>query len=139
MKRRQPVRWLARPGVRVCAEAEGVATENEVRLVLSLSAGPGRGAIGPEVITSRLAVRQDADDQERATDAVMAVSGAARIDERTVAATCPSLAALRSNLGCLRAPEMATCAGNRGLEQITGSFTRLGQEPYESKATCPVA
>ena len=43
---------------------------------------------------------------ERATDAMSSVANAFRVDEQTVAATYPSIAAVRDNLGNLRAPEM---------------------------------
>ena len=75
---------------------------------------------------------------ERATDAMQAVAGAMRVDERTVAVTYPNLAALRDNLGTIRAPELEIFAQDAGFQQTTGLFTRLGGEPYESKPTYPL-
>ena len=76
---------------------------------------------------------------ERAADAVSAVPGAARVDERTVAVTYPSLAELRDNLGTLRAPELEIFARDAGFRHTTGLFTRLGSEPYQSKSTYPLS
>lgn len=75
---------------------------------------------------------------ERATDAMNAVPGAVRIDEQTVAVTHPSLAALRDNLGTLRAPELEIFVRDAGFQHTTGLFTRLGTEPYQRKSTFPV-
>ena len=74
---------------------------------------------------------------ERATDAMSAVEGAMRIDERTVAVSWPDLAALRDNLGALRAPEEDVYAKDIGMAKTTGLFTRCGSEPYESRPTFP--
>lgn len=75
---------------------------------------------------------------ERATDAVHAIEEAQRVDERTVAATYPSLSELRDHLGCIRAPELEIYARDMGLERTTGFFTRLGEEPYRGQSTYPV-
>ena len=74
---------------------------------------------------------------ERATDAVNAVEGAVRVDERTVAVTHPNLAALRDNFGTFRAPEEEIYARDLQMAQTTGLFTRYGPEPYESRPTYP--
>ena len=74
---------------------------------------------------------------ERATDAISAVKGAVRIDERTVAKTFPDVAALRDNFGTLRAPEHELYTRDLETEQTTGFFTRYGPEPYHSRPTFP--
>jgi len=75
---------------------------------------------------------------ERAADAVSAIEGARRVDERTVSVTHDTLADLRDNLGTIRAPELDLFQADLGLKRTTGFFTRTGQEPYESKATFPL-
>lgn len=75
---------------------------------------------------------------ERATDAIIAVPGAERIDERTVAVRHPDLTTLRDNLGALRAPEMDVYQRDIQQNATTGLFTRLGSEPYQSTATMPL-
>lgn len=75
---------------------------------------------------------------ERAADAIRAVDGTVRVDERTVAITYPDLTSLRDHLGTLRAPELEIFAQDTGLQQTTGLFTRLGGEPYESQSTYPL-
>jgi len=74
---------------------------------------------------------------ERAADAVSAVRGASRVDERTVAVTYADLAELRDNFGTLRAPELPVFADDCGLRQTTGLFTRTGEEPYADRSTMP--
>lgn len=75
---------------------------------------------------------------ERATDAVSAVEGATRLDERTVAVTCSNLASLRDRLGDIRAPETDLYQRDIRQPRTTGLFTRLGGEPYSSAPTMPL-
>ena len=69
---------------------------------------------------------------------MMAVPGAERIDEHTVAVRHPDLTTLRDNMGTLRAPEMEVYQRDIGQNATTGLFTRLGGEPYQSTATIPL-
>ena len=75
---------------------------------------------------------------ERATDAITAVAGAVRVDERTVSVTYPTVAELRDHQGFLRVPELEVYAEDLGVEQTTTLFTRLGGEPYERKPNMPL-
>lgn len=75
---------------------------------------------------------------ERANDAIQSVTGATRIDERTVAVTHPSIKDLRDNLGCLRAPETEIFQRDTGFQQTTGLFTRTGGEPYNRSRDFPL-
>ena len=72
---------------------------------------------------------------DRATDAVSAVSGAVRVDERTVSVTYPTLAELRDHQGFIRVPELDVYAQDLGVDHTTTLFTRLGGEPYEPAPT----
>jgi D-amino peptidase len=75
---------------------------------------------------------------ERAADAMAAVRGCERIDERTVCARFDSLAELRDSQGNIRAPELPVFSEDAMLPQSTGFFTRLGPEPYRTSPTYPV-
>jgi len=75
---------------------------------------------------------------QRATDAMAAVSGCTRIDERTVAVTHPDMATLRDNLGALRAPETDLYQKDISQQATTGLFTRLGGEPFLPQPTRPL-
>ncbi len=95
------------------------------------------GVVKPLKIEGPVTLKVKYTFAERATDAMSTVAGAFRIDEQTVAATYPSIAAVRDNLGNLRAPEMEIYAKDSGFSQTTGFFTRTGGEPYESTPTYP--
>ena len=73
---------------------------------------------------------------ERATDAMSAVANAFRIDEQTVAATYPSIAAVRDNLGNLRAPEMEIYAKDSGFAKPPASSPAPAANP--TKASRPI-
>lgn len=95
------------------------------------------GEIKPLKIEDPVTLKVRYQFAERATDAVSAVKGAVRIDERTVSVTHPNLAALRDNFGAIRAPEHELYARDLDMDQTTGLFTRYGPEPYESAPTSP--
>lgn len=75
---------------------------------------------------------------QRAADALAAVPGCQRMDERTVAVTYPTLAELQDNLGAIRAPETPMYQQDIRQARTTGLFTRLGDEPHGHAATMPL-
>ena len=136
------------PGLETVAVKEGRSYFSAISMTPSAAAkaaadGAARalgkvGTIKPWKIDGPVTLTVRYQFAERATDAVGAVPGARRVDERTVAVSYPSLAELGDNLGEIRAPETLTYAADMRQPRATGPFTRLGSEPYVSAPTFPL-
>lgn len=96
------------------------------------------GKVAPLSISGSATLKVRYQFPERATDAVMSVPGAKRIDERTVSVTYSDMATLRDHWGCFRAPETDIFRADTGFPHTTGLFTRTRGEPYSSKPTFPL-
>ena len=110
----------------------------EASAAAALRALEKTGEVKPMAVEGTATLKVRYQFAERATDAASAVNGAQRVDERTVAVSYPSLAALRDDLGAIRAPETELYQQDLRQERVTGLFTRLGGEPYQSAATFPL-
>jgi D-aminopeptidase len=104
------------PGIETVAVKKGTSCFSAVSLTpqaaaAASAAGAVRalsliGKVQPLELRGPAALKVRYTFAERATDAITAVPGARRLDERTVTVSHPSLADLRDNLGDLRASEM---------------------------------
>jgi len=96
------------------------------------------GKVRPLTIEGTVTLKVRYQFAQRATDAMAAVPGCTRIDERTVAVTYPDMVALRDNLGAIRAPDTDLYQKDIGQQATTGLFTRLGGEPFIPQPTMPL-
>lgn len=136
------------PGIETVAVKEGRSYFSAISMTPQAAAEASAAAavralakipdIAPLKMTGPVTLKVRYQFPERATDAITAVRGAQRLDERTVAVTYPDVATLGDHFGNIRAPETDLYARDTGFEQATGLFTRLGSEPYQSKPTYPL-
>lgn len=136
------------PGVETVAVKEGTSYFSAISMTPAAAArASARGAVrslerigkvAPLTIEGPATLKVRYQFPERATDAVMSVPGARRIDERTVAVTYPDMRGLRDHWGCFRAPETDLFQADTGFAHTTGLFTRTRGEPYFSRPTFPL-
>ena len=128
------------PGIVTCAVKKGASFYSALSLHPAEAAARSADAalnalnnfkkIKPYVIDGALDVRVRFGHAHRASDSMVTIKNAKRIDEYTIEINYENMVQFMDDIGCMRAPEDALHQRDLGFERVTGIMTRYGSEPY---------